>query len=114
MLPLEIDRQTLRELALERHADSIGAGKTASGVEPVLTAAASGRVDTLFVADEAEAWGGWDAATFRAEVRPEAAEGDEDLIEVTVEETAAHGGDAWSLPADRMPTPAPVAATLRY
>lgn len=94
---------------LEAHA---GRGEALFGIGPILDAAMQGRVDAVFVADDAVLWG--QAGRTRSRDHGQRQPGDEDLLDRVVLETLANGGGAFSFARERMPQRADVAAVLRY
>ena len=86
----------------------------------VIPAACAGRVETLFIRQDAHLWGSFcgddNTVTLTA---PESA-GAEDLLDLAAMETLAHGGSVYVAPADQMPPSADnehenlVTASLRF
>jgi hypothetical protein len=103
------------EAELERHRRLLGSGRTLSDVATILPAAAAGRVQTLFVAPEAQAWGAADPLSGSVvRVQAERGAGDEDLVELAAVRTLERGGAVYTLEAERLPGGEAVGATLRY
>lgn len=80
----------------------------------VVTAAAQGRVDTLFVRAGAQCWGRWLADAQRAVMHHDRKEGDRELIDYAAGHVVAKDGTVYELPEDQMPANSPVAAILRF
>lgn len=103
-----------RRDALARYAELSGTGRAANKLEEITMAAIDGRVDTLFVARDAQRWGKFDAATRQVQVheRPELA--DEELLDLTAATTFLKDGQVFVLPPEQIPGGQPQAAILRY
>lgn len=82
--------------------------------EAIAAAAHHGRVDTLLLADGAHWWGVFDAETGRLTLHPNAANGDEDVLDRTAFSVLESGGAVVSLAADEMPHGKDAVALLRY
>ena len=89
-----------------------GTSNVATELTEIIPAAHEGRVRVLFVGDERDAWGEYDASEGRVRVHPTRVNGDTDLTELAVAETLLHGGDVHVLRGEA-PVGAP-AALLRY
>ncbi len=103
-----------RTEALDRYQRLAGTGKTGAGLEEVLPAAAQGKVDSLFAAGSAEAFGTFDAQSFQVDVHGHKGEGDLDLMDEACRQTLLKGGDVYILPADQVPGEEEVAAVYRF
>lgn len=84
----------------------------ASSVEEAVTAASTGRVESLFVPIDVECWGS--VADGEVDGHDERQPGDRDLCDTAAIETLLHGGKAFAVPAADVPGPGPVAAVLRF
>jgi hypothetical protein len=73
----------------------------------ILEAAFSGRVDHLFVSENAEGIGFWERGNYRSWEH-------EDLVNLAMVQTIIHHGEAYSLPQSLMPQGMEVAALMRY
>lgn len=94
-----------------------GSGLVAPDTRQVLTAAAAGRVQTLFLQAEAEVWGQFDEATLATAVHAQPQAGDGSLLDQAALLTLRHGGEVYVLDnAKLLDRTAPVAMTalLRY
>ena len=95
-----------------------GAGRTdiraLDRVAEVVPAADAGRIDSLFVALDAQAWGRYDDASLAAEMHPTPQPGDEDLLNRAALETYLKGGAVFAVPSERVPGRTPAAAILRF
>jgi hypothetical protein len=87
--------------------------RTATHLEDVLGAAATGRVDTLIVARGERAWGRY-AGPDRAVVHTVRRTGDEDLVDRAAWYTLRQGGGYRPVEPDMVPGGGPAAAILRY
>lgn len=84
------------------------------GVAEVVPAADAGRIDSLFVALDAQAWGRMDDAGLAAEMHSSPQPGDEDLLNRAAVETYLKGGAVFAVPSERVPGRTPAAAILRF
>jgi hypothetical protein len=74
-----------------------------------------GRVADIFVADDRHVWGVVDRATGEIRVQDGQRDGvDGDLVDDLAEMAALRGARVWVLPAERMPTRSPAAASYRW
>ncbi len=103
-----------REEALHRYRELAGAGRTTSEIQTILHAAYQGRVELLMLDAAAERWGAFDPDNGSFEVREEAREGDEELLNRAAILTLARGGAVQALNGDQMPEGTAAAAILRY
>lgn len=88
--------------------------RSAANVGSVLLAAATGRVNTLFVTDTQEAWGQYDPDGYTVEVHPRREADDTELMNAAVAHTLQGGGTVYVGPAEDLPKGTPIAALLRY
>ena len=103
-----------RAAAAARVEEAWASPKTTPDPERIVPAAAHGRVDVLFVADDAAWWGSYDHDAERVMVSTHQGEHDEDLLDLATLHTLLNGGEVFSLPADEMPKGADAVALLRY
>ena len=88
--------------------------RTGTILEEVLPAAFGGRVETLFVADDLEAWGQYDARSSVALLHDGRRPGDCDLLDVAAAETLIRHGEIYALHHTEIPGGGPIAAVYRY
>lgn len=100
--------------ALERYGHAAGSGQAVGRLPDVVLAACSGRVDTLFVAEEAHAWGRFSAAEQRVDLLEQEEPGSQDLLDVAVGCTLASGGTVYAVAPALIPGASQAAALLRY
>jgi hypothetical protein len=93
----------------DRFAALAGTGRTCKEPAETVRAACDGRLETLMVALDREAWGEWDPAARSFAVHPERLNGDEDLLNLAAIKAAAHGAKVFVLPAHDMPEASPIA-----
>ncbi len=106
--------EAARRHAAERY-DSLARGPHASSkTEEIVAAALLGRVETLFVAVDAERWGRVDPGTSEVVWHDELKAGDEDLLDVAAGETLLHGGTVYAVASADVPGGALAAAIYRY
>ncbi|WP_288925494.1 hypothetical protein [Aminobacterium colombiense] len=98
----------------ERYIDMRGTGKTSCDIEETVTAAFTGKVDTVFVAVGEQVWGLFDEKTFKATVHPEKQPGDIDLLDFIASHTLLRGGRVYVLTPDHMPDVTNVASLFRF
>lgn len=101
-----------RQAAAERYADRQSTDLATDDLEAVVAAAHYGQVDTLFIDEESQQWGVFDAGEGRIRQRTEPYTGTE-LLDRTAVQTFLQGGTVFSLPPADMPTASPAAALLR-
>lgn len=91
-----------------------GTGRTSVEVAEIVGAAEGGRIETLFVAENAEQWGSFDPETLEVEFKPEDAAGAVDLLDLAVTRTLKNGGTVYVRQQEEMPETQKMAAILRY
>lgn len=92
----------------------LGSPRTCSDVDGVLLAAAEGKVATLFIDNDAEVWGTYDASRRSIEIHQDAGPGEQDLVELAAIETLRNGGDVYAVDASETPGHQPAVAVCRY
>jgi hypothetical protein len=91
-----------------------GTARAVSEIEKIVPAAFDGRVDSLFIATDAELSGSFDPATHRVEVG-EAPDGpNEDLLDLAAVATLINGGQVYVVERGTVPGRNDAAAVLRY
>jgi hypothetical protein len=104
-----------RRLERARHWSELAqSGRVTDEPQSVLLAAEQGRVERLFLAEDAELWGSFDPLLGHLEAHPEARRGDEDLLERATISTLGFGGEVESVPQEAFASTSPFAAVLRY
>lgn len=103
-----------RQEAAEQYGILAGRGRASDDPEEVVPAAATGRVETLFVRRDERLWGHYEACSHRVVALEGREPGSEDLLDRAVVETLSHGGAVYVAEADEMPTGGPMAAIFRY
>jgi hypothetical protein len=89
--------------------------ETSSDLSEVLTAAAEGRVDTLFVAEGASSFGKFDPDEGSLEMHADEQPGDVDLVNEAATLAFINGANVFSLPKDQLPeSDAEVSALMRW
>lgn len=83
-------------------------------LEDIVRLTSEGRIETVFVAQDAEQWGVLDEATQQVQRRVEPQPGDEPLLNLTVVNALRHGSQVFVLPLAQMPDAALMVAVLRY
>ena len=110
--------ETMQRAGLDAARDAYGTlqahGRAASDPQTILEAAHDGRVDTLFVRDDAVSWGSFDNTARTLTRHAERSEGDVDLFDLAARQTFANAGTVYVLPADDMIRGTEMAATFRY
>lgn len=94
------------------HGDSASAGRTATRMEEVVSAARHARIDTLLVTDGERVWGRYDESADKVTT----GNGDDriDLLEYAVAQTLTQGGTVHVVGRDDLPQGVRAAAILRY
>jgi hypothetical protein len=107
------------EPSLARHRDlfrqrlqQADGSKVAFGLDTIVPAAISGRIEALFIDCAMSRWGRYDAQKHAVEVHPDRRAGDQDLVELATAETIRHKGEVFPLAANNSTEPAE--ALLRY
>jgi hypothetical protein len=103
-----------KRAALARYRELEGLGRTFSDTESILHAAGQGRVESLFVNDAVEEWGGYDAQTGQVVLRPNLFADGAEMSNLAAILTLRHGGMAFVPGAGEMPSQTAMAAVLRY
>lgn len=105
-----------RRRAIDRLAALLGRGDAHATIdaEAIVKAAHVGRIDMLMLAEGAELWGQFDAATGTVSLGGETATADQDLLDDVAAQVLRHGGAITMLSLDEMPDGAPAAAVLRF
>ncbi|MFW5774697.1 MAG: hypothetical protein ACOCW2_00285 [Chitinivibrionales bacterium] len=105
-----------RQAIVARYAELSGThtGGASKDLETILTAAHDGRVDSLFVANDRQQWGTFDAQHSLVSIHPDAQPGDQDLLDLAVVETLNTGGKVFAVETSRVPDKAAAAAVFRY
>jgi hypothetical protein len=80
-----------------------GSDRASSELEEVIQAATNSRVAILFVALQTHVWGTHDEQTGEVTVHEERQADDEDLLDLAAEQTVAHGGIVYAVPAQEVP-----------
>lgn len=88
--------------------------RTSSDLEQILPAVFSGRVETLFVADDVEAWGRYDPETSILLRHDKRLPADCDLLDVAAAETLTRHGEIYALHHRDIPGGGHIAAVFRY
>jgi len=103
-----------RESAIARYRQLAGSGRTAKSPEEIVPVAHEGRVDTLFLAAEAQQWGLYDVKTRKVHLHAVAESRDMDLLDFAAAYTYLHGGTVYALQVEAMPDETLVAAIFRH
>lgn len=104
--------QKARKQALAQYCRLAGTGRTACGLEQVVSAAQHGEVETLFVPIDKQRWGRFDAAIGQVEEHDRPEPGDEDLLNLAAVQTLLHGKRVHAVESEEVPQAAPLAAIL--
>jgi len=105
--------RTREDDAVARFTSLAGTGRASCDIRDIVPAAATGRVDTLWVA-RIQAWGRFDP-TDGSVVQHETPEpGDQELLDLAAVQTILHGGTVYSRDHIRAPGDGVVAAIFRY
>ena len=102
------------ETAKVAYVEASSAGGASDDLGEVLRAAHEGRISVALVRLGAEAWGSYDPETSRTETHLDALPLDADLLDLAVRQTLIHGGDAYELEPEAMPTEEAMAAVYRF
>jgi hypothetical protein len=102
-----------RAAALERLGDLKSAGKTSDDLSEIAPAAQAGRVETLFIDVDVDAWGRI-GANGEGEIHPQPQAGDFELYDFTATSTLLADGDVWAIDRETEPELGHIAAVFRY
>jgi Bacterial archaeo-eukaryotic release factor family 3 len=100
--------------AVARYEERAGHGRVSADLATVVRASYEGRVEDLFVADEAEQWGTFEPGSGAVTVRDKPDSVGEDLINLAAIQTFQRRGAIHVLERSRVPGAADVAAIFRY
>lgn len=105
-----------QQQALDRFAELHGQqnGLASSDLEPVVRAAAGGRVETLIVPLGVQQWGRYDPETDSVRLDSESTPWNDDLLNFAATQTLLNSGNVYAVPQDQLPERAEVAAIYRY
>jgi hypothetical protein len=102
------------EKDLIRYGNMSGTGKATDSPGEILKAAHENRVSVLFVNTDEEIWGKFDIENYSTIVHKEKHPGDEDLVDLAATQTLLRNGTIYTLPKEKMPNGASVAAIFRF
>lgn len=105
--------QRRRKTALRNFREKIACGQASNNLSKILTAAKTGRVETLFVPVGKQKWGTFDGSAEDITVHREHKPGDKDLLCVASTRTLRTGGEVFVLAPENMPDNSVIAAVLR-
>ena len=107
--------------AVRREAETVFEGmharhpeRTSTDLDEILPEVFNGRVETLFVAEDVEAWGHYDSKTTILLRHDRRLAGDCDLLDVAAAETLTRHGEIYAVHQDGMPGGGQIAALFRY
>ena len=100
--------------AVTRYHERAGHGRVSADLVTVVRASYEGRVEELFVADEAERWGTFEPGSGTVTVRDKPGPVGEDLINLAAIQAFQRGGAIHVLERSHLPGAADVAAIFRY
>ncbi len=106
-----------REKSRRSYKDLAGTGKTSYHLDEIVSAAFSGRIDSLFVAKGAHKWGSFKPDTQDVDIHEEFQEGDIDLISKSAVQTILNGGHTFVVDPNELPdktVPTEIVALMRY
>jgi hypothetical protein len=105
--------QASRRHTFERFDALIGTGKASTDVAEILPAARHGRVESLFLACDADVWGRLDSME-KVEVHAVREEGDQELLDTAALFSLRQGGTVYGLNRGEVPGGGDLAAVFRY
>lgn len=108
-----LSRETV-EGAIAAYREVHGTERGSDDLTTSLLAALDGRVDTLLIARDFNAWGQTDKANRAIDIHRKRKPGDEELLNIAAVWTLQNGGVALSIDSATMPEHAEIAALLRY
>ncbi len=103
------------EDAIARFTSLAGTGRASQEIADIVPAAATGRVDTLWIARGVQAWGRFNPTDGSVTVHGNAAQpGDHELLDLAAVQTILHGGTVYSRDQITAPGNGVMAAIFRY
>ncbi|GAB3274626.1 hypothetical protein GCM10027347_47630 [Larkinella harenae] len=84
-----------RQLRIKQYQDNSGSDRVSDELVQLLEAAATGRIEALFVGAQAEQWGRFDDSTLTTDLHDEAREDSESLIDTLALLTLRYGGEVY-------------------
>lgn len=110
---LEPHLRKSQQQAIDKFERERGNSRTSEDLREIVLSAHRGRVEALFIDNEAQQWGRVEPALEAVHLCADAAEADEELFDYAATHTLASGGEVFAL--DDLPfTTSQVAATYRY
>lgn len=103
-----------RRQAMDRFAEALAYDQGLSDPAEVALAANDALIETIFLPVNTELWGHLDPESRQVTLHKRPEPGDDDLLDVMAQQVLAAGGEVWVVPADELPQPTGVAATLRF
>lgn len=101
-------------IVLEHYSSGISRGRSTDEITTIARGVAQGRVRELLLARGAQLWGKFDRDTGAIELWKDRRGEQDDLLDDLAESVLLRGGEVFSLERHRMPSPSPIAATLRW
>ena len=103
-----------RQSAMDKYHSLSGTEEASNKIESIVVGAANGQIDTLFVADDAQAWGRFDRQANKVEIDSESTEDNLDLIDFAVTQTYLQNGNVYLVERSQLPEAETAIAILRY
>ena len=103
-----------KEDAVSRYEELAGGEQASDQLGEIIPVAYQGRVDTLFVAVEMQAWGNYDPETGDLRLYEQQEDGGEDLLDFAAVQTLAYGGTVYAVGAEEVPGDTSIAAVFRF
>ena len=100
--------------AMNKYNELSNTEEASSELEQIVSAAANGQVDTLFIAAHSQYWGKFEPQTNKVEIYTEATEDSVDLLDFAATKTFLQGGKVYILEEEEMPENTKVLAIFRY
>lgn len=100
--------------ALSQYRQSSGTGLTSNDIKEIVPAAYHGRIASLFITTGHQQWGVFNQERNEVELHGKMKPGSEGLLDFSAIQTFLNGGIVFSLPSEKMPDGAPIAAVFRY
>lgn len=100
--------------AIAQYRQSSGTGLTSNDIKEIVPAAYHGRIASLFITTGHQQWGFFNQEQNKLELHGKMKPGSEGLLDFSAIQTLLNGGIVFSLPLEKMPDDAPIAAVFRY
>lgn len=103
-----------KEAVKEEYGNLLDKQQATSDLTAILNASHDGQIDTLFVAEDTQKWGSFDASSRAVDVTSERQDNSQDLLNLAATQAMYTDAKVYIVPREEVPGEADMAATLRY